>query len=494
MNEQLINQFIASQGELNETMVAMLNEMSGVALKQQGHTGTLLHGPGGMFNTPGLDEAVISTHVRSMGLGQLLPAFPSRSKTPQLGFVIGFAAETGSQPDYPCDPAPSGTFTSGTLTAKFGRVAKSTEDIYVPDTLWQNNTGETLDLRLVGALNNPESMGLYQPSDQPSDQSLLENVTNAEQLIAGQNMERTLSYLLWSGDGTGTNDTTNLGYVEPPGLDTQIATGQVDANVAATNLPSLDSLILDLTFTKIDDGSFNIVAPVSYMESHLRHLSIRTGTAPVRWVLVMTPQMWEALTEVWPIAYATHPNYALMDGTGVSGRYNATTDAIVAQRDAMRNSMTLVINGRTYDVVTDDWIVELDDTDVSVDADHFASNIYFIPLSIGQINFPVLYWEYLDHKLSVSQSGLPGNMVTWFSDAGRFLWTIDVQRACFNLMMETNVRAVLRTPHLAGKIQNVQFGRPYFPLRSPDPASSRFVGGGVGTGTRPGPTTYSVWG
>ena len=67
MDEKLIEQFIASQGEVNASLQAMLGEISGVTLKQQGHTGTLLHGPGGMFNTPGLDEAIISTHVRSTG-------------------------------------------------------------------------------------------------------------------------------------------------------------------------------------------------------------------------------------------------------------------------------------------------------------------------------------------------------------------------------------------------------------------------------------------
>lgn len=492
MNDQLMQQFIASQQQFNENIVAMFNEMTGATLKQQGHTGTLLHGPGGMFSTPGLEEPIISTHVQSMGLGQLMPAYPSRTKTPYLGFVIGFAAETGSQPDYPCDPAPSGTFTTGTLTAKFGRVAKSTKDIYVPDTLWMNNVGESMDLRLIGAINNPDSMGLYQPSDIPSDQELLENVTSAEQIIAGQNMERTLSYLLWSGDGSGTNDTANGGYIEPPGLDGQVATGQVDAQVAATNLPSLDSLILDAAYSKIDDGSWNIVAPMSYIERHLRHLAIRTGTAPVQWVVVMTPQMWEKVSDVWPIAYSTHPNHALL--TTGTDRLTMTADSVINMRDQMRNSMTLVINGRPYPVVTDDWIVEVDENDINVDADHFASSIYFLPLTIGQINFPVLYWEYLDHRLSVSQSGLPGGMAPFFSDGGRFLWTVETQRACFNLMMETNFRAVLRTPHLAAKIQNVQYNYADFPLRSPDPASSYFVGGGVGSGTRPAPTSYSVWG
>ena len=74
----------------------------------QTHTGTMLHGPGGLFNTPGLEDALISTHVKARGLGQLLPAFPSRSTNPWFGLLTGFSDDVGSEPIYPCDDAPSG--------------------------------------------------------------------------------------------------------------------------------------------------------------------------------------------------------------------------------------------------------------------------------------------------------------------------------------------------------------------------------------------------
>ena len=154
-----------------------------------GHSGTLLHGPGGMFNTPGLSEALISTHVRSYGLGQLLQAFPSNSTHPWFGFLTGFGDEVGNEPTNPCDDAPTGYMKSGTLTARFGHVSRDTQTIRLPDTITRHNRGEFTDLNLINAVLNPDSSGLYMPSD-VNEQGLLDQVVKAEQVIVGVNMER----------------------------------------------------------------------------------------------------------------------------------------------------------------------------------------------------------------------------------------------------------------------------------------------------------------
>jgi len=121
----------AEQGERDpmEVLKQFYNYYQKEKASLQTHTGTLLHGPGGLFNTPGLDEALISTHVRARGLGQLLPAFPSQSTNPWYGLLTGFSDDVGSEPIYPCDDAPSGYIKSGTLTARFGRVARGSQDI-----------------------------------------------------------------------------------------------------------------------------------------------------------------------------------------------------------------------------------------------------------------------------------------------------------------------------------------------------------------------------
>lgn len=445
------------------------------------HTGTLLHGPGGMFNTPGLDSSIISLHVRSKGLGQLLPAFPSIDTNPFFGFITGFGAESGDEPVNPCDDAPTGYMKSGSLTAKFGHVARDTKTIRLPDTIKRLNRGDFTDLSMVNSILNPESSGIYYPAD-VSEQGLLDMVTKAEMVIAGINMERKLSRLLWTGDASVA--TAQEGYVEFPGLDNQIATGQVDAELNNA-MASADSLILDFGFGDVTTS--DIVEPMEEAEDYVFNLSEDTGL-PVSGVFVMRPQAWRAISSVWPIQYNTQPDMTTIAGTTarviIDGRVN------IQERDAMRQGLYLDLNGRRYNVVLDTGIVELDNANGNLDADEFASAIYFVPLTAG--GMPVTYWEYLNHQLSVPQTQLLHGMETWYTDGGRYLWSYDGSFTCFKLKMETDLRVVLRTPHLAFKLQNVKYRRTYAPLRSDDPASSYWKDGGVSI-RNVSPTQYAAW-
>jgi hypothetical protein len=445
------------------------------------HTGTLLHGPGGMFNTPGLDSALISLHVRSKGLGQLLPAFPSNDTNPFYGFITGFAAEAGSEPVNPCDDAPTGYMKSGTLTAKFGHVARDTKTIRLPDTIKKLNRGDFTDLSLINSVLSPNTTGVYYPAD-VSEQGLLDMVTKAEMVIASVNMERKLSTLLWTGDATVA--TAQEGYVEYPGLDNQIVTGQVDAELNNA-MASADSLILNFGFN--DVTTTDIVEPMEEAEDYIYNLADDTGL-PVNGVFVMRPQAWRAISSVWPIQYNTQPDMTTIAGTTarviIDGRVN------IQERDSMRNGLYLDVNGRRYNVVLDTGIVENDNSHASLGLDEFSSSIYFVPLTAG--GMPVTYWEYLNHQLSVPQTQLLHGMETWYTDGGRFLWSYDGSFTCFKLKMETDLRVVLRTPHLAFKLQNVKYRRTYAPLRSDDPASDYWKDGGVSIRNL-SPTQYAAW-
>lgn len=454
----------------------------------QTHMGTLLHGPGGLFNTPGLEEPIISLHVNSRGLGQLLPAFPSTSTNPFYGLLTGFSDDEGAEPVYPCDEAPSGYIKSGTLTAKFGRVARGSKDIRIPDTLFQVNSGETMDLQLVGSILNPDNRGVLYP-EQITEDGLLDMVTKAEMITMGVRFERKLAKMLWQGLGDGSNDTAGGGYLEFPGIDAQVATGQVDAQLNGVPLPGADSQIWDFGYQAVDGGA-DLVGAMEEVADYLENLAMDTGVDPVQWVIVMRPQAWRAISAMWPIQYNTQPDYTTISGT----EHRVILDARenVRDRDAMRAGLYLDLNGKRYNVVLDTGIVEENNqSGVGLLADEFASSVYFLPLSIVG-NLPVLYWEYLDHRLGVPQSNLVPGLATWFTDQGRFLWSWKTEYTCFKLRAEVDTRVVLRTPHLAAKIQDLKYSR-RLPLRDPDPASVYHVDGGVSTAGRPAPTTYAPW-
>jgi hypothetical protein len=479
----------AGQRDAVEVM-RQFNSLFGQHQKQTAHTGTLLHGPGGMFNTPGLESPLISTHVKARGLGQLLPAFESRSTNPWYGLLTGFSDDIGSEPTGPCDDAPSGYIKSGTLTARFGRVARGSNDIRIPDTLFQINSSETMDLQLIGSILNQDAQGLLFPSDITED-GLLDMVTKAEMITMGVRFERKLAQLLWYGDGSGANDTAQKGYVEFPGIDNQVATGYTDAETNAV-MPSADSLIFNFGYQAVDGGA-PLVAVMEEMADYLENLAMDTGVDPVEWVIVMRPMLWRAVSAMWPIQYNTQPDYTIIAGT----EHRVVLDARgnVEDRDAMRSGLYLDLNGKRYNVVLDTGITqENNQSGTGLGLNEFASAIYFLPLTIVG-GLPVLYWEFLDHKLGIPQTNLIPGMATWFTDAGRYLWSWKTNYTCFTLRAETDPRVVLRTPHLAAKLEDIKFTRGIVPLRDPDPASEYWVNGGVSSPVRQlgGPTKYAPW-
>lgn len=473
-------------GQAIDQLAQILKQQSGVMKEPAAaHTGTLLHGPGGLFNTGGLDNAIISLHVKSRGLGQLLPAFPSQDTHPFFGFLTGFANESGGEPVNPCDAAPKGFIKSGTLTAKFGHVARDTNTIRLPDTIKRLHRGDFTDLMMINSFLNPDSRGVYYPQD-IDESNFLDMVTKSEQVIVGVNLERKLGDLLWNGDAS--IATAQEGYVEFPGLDAQIATTQVDAETGAA-MASADSIVADYAYQEI--GATDIVGLIEELEDHMFQLANDQSLSPVSGVIVMRPNAWNKLSNAWPVQQVTQPDQAVIaanDDTRIL--IDARTN--VEERNRMRQTLTLNINGRTYNVVTDTGITEEDSsTNAGLGTGEFASSIYFVPLTVVG-GFPVTYWQYLNHQLSVPQTQLLRGMETWWTDGGRFLWSYDGKYTCFDLKAETDPRVILRTPHLAWKIQNVKYTKDY-PYRSPDPTSSYWKDGGVSIRNLSGPTQNAVW-
>ena len=70
-------------------------------------TGNYLHGPGGIFGVPGLEQALISTRVHPQGLIGTLNAQGTITTNPLYPYLTGFAADTGSDPDHVCDDCQS---------------------------------------------------------------------------------------------------------------------------------------------------------------------------------------------------------------------------------------------------------------------------------------------------------------------------------------------------------------------------------------------------
>jgi len=422
-----------------------------------------LYGSGGIFSTPGLEPDIITAYVRPHGILTDLPRFPSVMENPRFGTITGFTATTGSEPTDPCDDAPAGYMKGCNLTAQFGRVARDTQTIEWDKVMLQLHRGISTDLALRGRLLGMPSIG----PGAISEGQVLNIYTMSEMVTVGVNLERTLSRHAWQ--GTPANNTAGGGYKEFPGLDNQVATGQVDADTGVT-CDALDSDVKNFGGNNIEGTSPSIVEYLSMLEYYLFYNAERMGLDPVTWVVCMTAGMWEVLSEVWPCQYNTNRCASSMLGSSsqliVDGRQN------VADRDAMRAGMYIDINGRRHRVITDTGINE-----DSIGFGTYQSSIYMIPLTITG-GWPVTYLEHVNYAAGASDMALLRGTEQFWTDGGMYSWAVEYEKWCYKLSCKTEQRVVLRTPQLAGRIDDILY-EPLQHLREPYPDSPYNEDGGV---------------
>lgn len=445
------------------------------------NTAGLLFGAGGVFSTPGLEPDIITAHIRPHGLLSELPMFPSVIEQPRFGSITGFTGTTGNEPANPCSDAPSGYMKGCNLTAAFGRVQRDTNTIEWDKVMLQLRGGITTDLTLRGRLLGLDNLN---PADL-NEADVLNIVTMAEMVGVGAQLERLNSRLLWTGNPA--NNNIGGGYKEPPGLDRQIATGQIDSETAIA-CQALDSDVKNFNRSPVDGTARSIVEYLSMLEFYLRYNAQRMGLDPVTWVIVMRPELWFTLSEVWPCQYNTSRCATAVIGAVssvfIDGREN------IAERDAMRNGKYIDINGNRYPVVVDTGIFEYTNiNDANLLPGQYASSIYMIPLTITG-GFPVTYLEHVDYRQGARDLALLRGLENFWTDRGLYSWALEQVKWCYKLSAKIEWRVVLRTPQLAGRIDLVRY-QPLQHLRSPDPSSPYFADGGVSL--RPAPATSHVW-
>lgn len=444
-------------------------------VKTAGNAGTvsLLHGNGGLFANPALERDVISAYVRPYGIGTVLSSLPSVIEDPRFGSITGYTATVGSEPTTPCADAPYGFVKGCNLTAKFAMSRRDTGTIDIGKAILQWNRGDTRDLTLRGRVLG---MTGFTPGSMTEDE-MLNVLTKSEMVGVGVQFERKLSRDLWQGTVAG-------GAF--PGLDVQIATGQKDADTGVL-CPALDSDVKSFNYDLLGGTGRDIVEFVSSMLYYLEYNAENMGLAPVTWVLAMRPELWFELTAVWPCSYLS--NRCKVPATGAN--ISVINDNVnVNMRDQMRQNMTLDVNGRTYQVVTDTGIFEHNNVNnASLLPGQYASSIYAVPMTI-QGNFPVTYMEYLDFRAGSRDEALLNGMQTFWTDDGKYSWAIELNKWCYKLAARTEMRVVLRTPQLAGKIQRIKYV-PLQHLREAYPDSQYNFDGGVSVRGQSG--AFSVW-
>lgn len=450
-----------------------------------------VHGPGGLFGVAGLSRDIISTRVQPQGLASVLPAQGNLDTDPLYPYLTGFLPASGSEKDGVCDdPQVAGSLKTCIQTAQFGRKEFQTRQSEVNRIGQRTNRGEFMDLSL---LNDPlvgEMGGLLRQQFALSGQQAA--LAGADMLMrfieVGVGFQNWLCPTLYTGNPA--NNSAGEGYKEFPGLDILIGTTKVDA-LSGQACPSLRSLVVNHNYSMVDDANApnNIVNTLTYTARVLKKNASSMNFGTVTWTIAMREELFYEITAVWPCNYLTYrcifPNS--------EGVLNVSANDAIAMRDSMRQGNYLVIDGMRWNVTLDDCIPNQDEGDAApLSAGEFASDIYFIPLTVRG-GTRVTYWEYFDYARSsipaINQGRLSG---FYWSDGGRFLWHAKPPTNwCVEHIAKIEPRVIVLTPHLAARITNVAYN-PLMMTRQSLPTDAYFVNGGV-SGERPAPSHFSDW-
>lgn len=451
-------------------------------------------GPGGLFGVAGLERDLISTRVQPRGLASFLPAYPSITTNPLFPYLTGFQAATGSVADGVCDECPTaGPGKSCIQTAQFGRYCVRTRELEINAVGQRINRGEFLDYRLINdpLVNDFGSLLAQSFALNSQDQAISGAEVLMRYIEAGIEFQNLLCPQTFTGSPA--NNSAGGGYKEFPGLDILIGVNKVDA-LTGDECPSLDSDIKDFNYGLVTDLTLpsDIVTVMTYLMRYLKHNAAMMNFNPVKWVLVMRDGLFYEMTSIWPCRYLTDRCW-VKDTVNIDAVGGVNAEAATRMRDEMRAGSYLLIDGERFPVIIDDCITEETSGDtVHVTAGCFASDIYVVPMTIRG-GYPVTYWEYLDYSKTALPAARQGQVDTFFwSDGGRFLWHAKPPTNwCIQSIAKIEPRIILRTPHLAGRLTNVQYC-PLQHVREPLPDQPYFVDGGVTEGRVP-PSLYSDW-
>lgn len=441
------------------------------------------HGPNGLLTFPGVDPVVFNATMGAESIIGQIPATPSLYTHPTYFTLTGVTDESGDEPSSDCDDAPVAGLMKGCMTTSvFGRYERATPIIDIARLGQRVDRADPMDLRLVGSpiANSGIFAGPSGSNAGPSGDILSNEVSRKfwERNVA---IHRLLARQAWVG-----NPTNNAGgYKEMTGLDVLINTGYVDAETGSA-CPAIDSYIVNAGNKRIDDNGDFYVARITDMYFQLKSRAYRAGVMPVRWMMAMRRQLFYELTAIWPCSYLSYR--CNLDGTSAN-RNNIDAQDAVRLRDEMRAGRYLLIDGDRVDVVTDDGIAELDGNDGGGNFPRgcFSTSIYFIPMSVVGGN-AVTYMEYFQYNNPAINDAL-GNMVLGRIEGAWITWPRQTN-LCVQWQSRIEPRLVLRTPWLAGKIQNVV----YCPIqheRDVFPADPYYVNGGKTT--REGPSFVNLW-
>ena len=454
-------------------------QVAAKATMPTGPSYNMIHGDGSMFGAVqvGIDPDVISAMMHWRGVGELLPREPVRTIEQFLPFITGVEPTSSTEPTTECGDCISGESEACIQHFPTAKVCRETKAMTLQKAIERLNRGD-IDLTLLNDQLGSDSP--WHPGDSFTTSGQIMQVATAWALLfeLPPLFMHALSPMTYTGNPANNNGNA---YREFRGLELLVNTGFVDAfaNVAC---PALDSDVKDFNF-----GDVKVQTAPSFMETlEMAHYYVRNNARgqrldPVQWVCVMRPELWQIVSSLLPYQSILS---TLMNST-IPNNYTVNIDgaSVVQERNAIRQGMTISLNGENVRVVVDDGIPEENNANnANCQPGEYASDVYVLPLRyLG--GRPAMRIDYKDYRFITGEIAATNDLIGGFYQAspdGRFSYSLVRDGRCFKIQAETEPRIILKTPQLAARIQNVKYV-PLQHLREPNPSGPYFVKGGVST-------------
>lgn len=440
------------------------------------------HGPGGTFNTPGLERGIVNAMLQPLpGFWGFLEARGhvrrSRETSPIFGILTGQTASSGAEPTAACAPGRTpGNLKLCQQTWSYGQLTMQSQVIRLQDAGQIVNRGESLDLQLIG---NPFA-DLPEPVALTPQQLFISRWAKAVVELTTA-IRRDYCGLVFTGNPA--NTAGSEGYIEFNGLDRIINTGYRDS-ISLQACPAADSLVVtSLSGLNIQTNGSTYVDVLVEAYDQQAYLAQRTFLGDVEFAFVMRRGAFRALTEIWPCTYRT---YRCDLSGNDQARVNLDGNAMAEMVVEMRNGQFLYIDGKKVPVILDDCLAETFINNTLPGGGLNESDIYLVPLrspAFTDTDGQITYLDYFDYGAPgaagdiISQAGW-GAYARLSTDRRYLVLTEPPTRGCFQIQMFTRPRLICRAPFLAARFPDVRYQK-RFNERSPFPGNPYNLNGGT---------------
>lgn len=350
-----------------------------------------LHGPFpgnstqfGLWSQPGGRAGVWNATARTRSFGSRIPMFPSVIQQELIDIATGVTAGSGNNVTSACTVGPKpGVLKGMRIASTFGIIHMSTKIFDVTQAGMRRNRAD-VDREFF---NNARIQNNWIP-DVPGIDGMgsINSVMRGEMLGLGIELERNVSQVHFLGVA-GTSDNTYRGVATQwAGLDAIVKTGYTDS-VSNLVAPAADSTVV--SFNADADGgtdSFSRTLVAALIDTYYSvddFLSRLGITADIK--LIMRPDLFRAIAQVWSCSYATTRCLSTQAGTPVL----RDAVSIRAEYESMINGYYLPMEGRNIEVIVDDSIPR--DT---LGNGYYKSDIYGVAFSGNGRS--TLYGEFFD--------------------------------------------------------------------------------------------------